>query len=176
MKAAMMVLCALGLAAAVSGPASAQRAARGKAELTVGSAKVSIDYGRPALHGRTVDSMLSQLPNGPTPNFWRLGANQSTTFSTSADLDFGGTTVPKGEYSLWAHQEDNSWKLVFNTQHGQWGTQHDPSKDLVSVPLTQTKASNSAETVTIGLQQHDSGGEIKIQWGDLELAADFAAK
>lgn len=176
MKAPLMVLCAVALAAATANQASAQRAGRGKAELTVGGTTVSVDYGRPSLHGRSVDSMLSQLPNGPTPNFWRLGANQSTTFTTTADLDFGGTTVPKGEYSLWAHHDGDSWKLVFNTQHGQWGTSHDASKDLVSVPLTQTKADSSADLVTIGLDKHDGGGEIKIQWGDLELTASFMAK
>lgn len=176
MKAPLMILCAVALAAATATQAPAQRAGRGKAELTVGSASVTVDYGRPSLHGRSVDSMLSQLPNGPTPNFWRLGANQSTTFTTTADLDFGGTTVPKGTYSLWAHHDGDSWKLVFNTQHGQWGTSHDASKDLVSVPLTQTKAGSSADLVTISLDKHDSGGEIKIQWGDLELTADFTAK
>ena len=176
MKAVLTVLCALGLAVGVAAQASAQGAARGKAELTVGSAKVSVDYGRPSLHGRTVDSMVAQLPHGPTPKFWRLGANQSTTFTTSADLDFGGTTVPKGVYSLWAHHEGDSWKLVFNSQHGQWGTSHDPSKDLVSVPLTQSKASSSADQVTINLEKQNGGGQIKIQWGDLELTADFTAK
>lgn len=176
MKAPLTVLCAFALAVAAAPQASAQRAGRGKAELTAGSATVTVDYGRPSLHGRSVDSMLSQLPNGPTPNFWRLGANQSTTFTTTADLDFGGTTVPKGTYSLWAQHDGDAWKLVFNTQHGQWGTSHDTSKDLVSVPLTQTKASSSEELVTIGLDKHDSGGQVKIQWGDLELTADFAAK
>ena len=176
MKAVLTIFCSLGLAAAVAGQALAQ-GGRGKAELTVGSAKVSVDYGRPSLHGRTVDSMLAELPNGPTPNFWRLGANQSTTFSTTGDLDFGGTTVPKGEYSLWAHHEaDNSWKLVFNTQHGQWGTSHNASKDLVSVPLSESKADTSVDRVTISLQQHGDGGEIKIEWGDLVLSSDFTAK
>jgi Protein of unknown function (DUF2911) len=176
MKAVLTVLSALGLAITMAPQASAQSASRGKAELTVGGANVSVDYGRPSLHGRSVDAMLAELPKGPTPNFWRLGANVSTTFTTSADLDFGGTTVPKGEYSLWAHHDGDAWKLVFNTQHGQWGTQHDASKDLVSVPLTQTKASDSADLVTISLEKHGDGGEIMIRWGDLELTGDFTAK
>ena len=60
--------------------------------------------------------MLSRVEAG---GVWRLGANKSTTFKTSADLAFGDVTVPKGEYSLWARREaDNTWKLVFNKQHG----------------------------------------------------------
>ena len=108
------IVFALGLLGAICCTARAQGGARGKATATIGSAQVSIDYGRPALRGRTIQDMLGQLPEG---GFWRLGSNKSTTFSTSADLDFGGTTVPKGDYSLWAQkQADNSWKLVFNTQ------------------------------------------------------------
>ncbi|HXJ96493.1 MAG TPA: DUF2911 domain-containing protein [Terriglobia bacterium] len=174
MRRLLTIVCALGFVAAISCSAFAQGGARGKSKVTVGSAQVSVDYGRPALKGRSIQSMLGELPTG---GFWRLGANQSTTFSTSADLDFGGTTVPKGEYSLWAQkQADNSWKLVFNSQHGQWGTDHDPSKDLVSVPLTQGKTSTPAEEVTINLAQEGSGGKITIQWGDLELSTTFAAK
>jgi len=174
MKRILTVVCTLGLFAVISCSAFAQGGARGKANVTVGSAQVSVEYGRPALKGRTIQEMLGQLPAG---GFWRLGANKSTTFSTSADLDFGGTAVPKGEYSLWAQkQADNSWKLVFNSQHGQWGTDHDPSKDVASVPLMQGKASTAADEVTINLAQGGSGGKITIQWGDLELSTAFAAK
>jgi hypothetical protein len=170
MKRLLTLVCALGLSAAIACSAWAQ-GGRGKASATIGSAHVSIDYGKPALRGRSIQDMLGQLPDG---GFWRLGANQSTTFSTSADLDFGGTTVPKGEYSLWAQKQgDNSWKLVFNTQHGQWGTDHDPSKDLVKVPLTQEKASSPAEQVAINVE---SSGKLTIQWGDLQLSTTFTAK
>jgi Protein of unknown function (DUF2911) len=174
MKRLLTIVCSLGLAAAIACSAWAQGGGRGKSTVTVGSAQISVEYGKPALRGRTIQDMLGQLPAG---GFWRLGANKSTTFSTTADLDFGGTTVPKGEYSLWAQkQADNSWKLVFNSQHGQWGTDHDPSKDLVSVPLTQEKAPTSAEQVTINLAQEGSGGKITIQWGDLQLSTTFTAK
>ena len=173
MKRLLTIVFALSVAAAISCSAFAQ-GGRGKGNITVGSAQVSVEYGRPALKGRGIQDMLGQLPAG---GFWRLGSNKSTTFSTSADLDFGGTTVPKGEYSLWAQkQADGSWKLVFNSQHGQWGTDHDPSKDVVSVPLTQGKASSAAEEVTINLGQAGSGAKLTIEWGDLELSTTFAAK
>jgi len=118
--------------------------------------------------------LLEQLKPG---DFWRLGADKSTTFSTTADLQFGDVTVPNGQYSLWAgRQADNSWKLVFNKQHGQWGTQHDASQDLASVPLEETKASNSAEMVTISLTKEGAAWGIAIQWGDMKLRASFKVK
>jgi len=163
---ALAVAGALALAA----PAWAQ-SDRGTSKLTLGNKKISIDYGRPALKGRKVEDMLSQLGAGEV---WRLGANASTTFVTTGELSFSDVKVPAGTYSLWARKEaDNSWKLVFNTQHGQWGTQHDASKDLVAVPLTESKASDSAEQVTIDLAKADNGGSITILWGDMKLSTNF---
>jgi hypothetical protein len=144
---------------------------RGTAELTLKGKKISVEYGRPALGGRTLNDLLGQLPAG---EFWRLGADKSTTFSTTGDLTFGSVKVPKGEYSLWAQkQADGSWKLVFNKQHGQWGTNHDPSQDFASVPLKTEKESKSAEQVTISLKEEHGSGEISIDWGGMELSATF---
>jgi len=144
---------------------------RGTAELTLNGKKISIEYGRPSLGSRSINSLLGQLPAG---DFWRLGADKSTTFSTTGDLMFGNVKVPKGEYSLWAQkQADGSWKLVFNKQHGQWGTDHDPGQDLASVPLKTEKESKPAEQVTITLEEEHGSGEIAIQWGDMELSANF---
>jgi hypothetical protein len=172
-----LLIAVLAMACVVAGAQSglAQGNPRGKAEIIfVGGKGVSVEYGRPSLKGRTVADLLSQLNVG---DFWRLGADKSTTFSTKADLQFGDVTLPKGEYSLWAQRgEGNSWKLVFNKQHGQWGTQHDASQDLVSAPLEQTKAANSAEMVTITLTKKGAGGVIAIQWGDMRLTANFKVK
>jgi hypothetical protein len=174
MKALLSLLCAVGLGAAFAAPAMAQGHPRGTANLMLGSSKVTVEYGRTSLNGRSVNDLLSQLPAGEV---WRLGADKSTTFTTTSDLDFSGTTVPKGEYSLWARKEsDNSWKLVFNSQHGQWGTDHNAAKDVVAVPLKQDKASSAAEQVTIELEKEGNGGEVAVKWGDLELSANFTAK
>ncbi|HEV2492453.1 MAG TPA: DUF2911 domain-containing protein [Terriglobia bacterium] len=154
--------------------ATAQRNPRGNAKLTLNGQEVTVDYGRPSLKGRKVEDMLGQVKPG---GVWRLGADQSTTFTTGTDLVFGEVTVPKGTYSLWARKEaDGSWKLVFNTQHGQWGTNHDASKDADAVPLTETKASSPTEQVTINLTEAGGGGRMTIEWGDMQLAADFKAK
>jgi hypothetical protein len=144
---------------------------RGTATLTLNGKKISVEYGRPSLKGRSVNELLGQLSAG---EFWRLGADKSTTLSTTGDLTFGDVKIPKGEYSLWAQkQADGSWKLVFNKQHGQWGTNHDAAQDFASVPLKTEKASKPAEQVTIALEEENGSGEISIQWGELELSATF---
>ena len=120
-----------------------------------------------------VDAGAAKLGAG---EFWRLGADKSTTFKTTGDLTFGDAKVPAGEYSLWAKKEgENKWSLVFNKQHGQWGTEHDTSQDLATVPLTMETASQPAEQVTIKLQKQSGGGKLSIGWGDLALATNFTA-
>jgi hypothetical protein len=164
---------ALAVVLGLSAWAQAQGNPRGNSKITLNGKTVSVEYGRPSLKGRTVQQLLGQLKPG---GFWRLGADQSTTFTTDTDLNFGGTKVPKGIYSLWAQrQADNSWKLVFNSQHGQWGTKHDASKDAVFVPLKEEKDSKTAQMVTISLEKEHGGGEISINWGDMELSSRFSA-
>jgi Protein of unknown function (DUF2911) len=144
---------------------------RGTAKLAVNGKDISIDFGKPSLNGRKVEDLLGQLPAGQV---WRLGADASTTFTTSGDLKFGDQNIPKGIYSLWARKEaDGSWKLVFNKQHGQWGTQHDAAQDLVAVPLKEEKEGKSSETVEISLEKENGGGEFSVSWGNLELTATF---
>jgi DUF2911 family protein len=175
MKRSVTTISSLALLVGLVGTAWAQRNPRGHAELTLNGKKVSVEYGRPSLGTRTAEGMLGQLRTGGKP--WRLGADKSTTFSTEVDLDFGGVTVPTGEYSIWVRKGGgNAFQLVFNKQHGQWGTEYDPTQDLVSVPLKQEKEDKSSDQLTIGLESEASGGEITIHWGTLELAADFKAK
>ena len=174
MKRLLMGVLALGLLAITVESALAQGNPRATTQISVGGKTVSVEYGRPSLKGRKVSELLDQLKPG---DFWRLGADKSTTFSTATDLEFGDATVPSGEYSLWVEKaQGGSWKLVFNKQHGQWGTDHDAAQDLASAPLEQSKATDSAEMVTIKLTKSGAGGVIAIQWGDMKLTASFKRK
>ncbi len=165
----MLVLVAL------AGPAFAQKNPRGTSQIALNGKTVSVEYGRPSLKGRTTDELLGKLKAG---GVWRLGADTSTTFKTGIDLAFGDVTIPAGEYSIWMQrQEDNSWKLLFDKQHGQWGEPTpDPAQCFASVPLKESKPAAPAEMVTITLAKAGKGGAITIEWGTLKATADFKAK
>ena len=167
-------ICGLAAMAMLAIPGLAHGNTRGTSQLDLNGKTVSVEFGRPTLKGRSVDDLFGQLKPGEV---WRLGSDKSTTFSTAADLLFGDMALPAGEYSLWAQRAaGNTWKLVFNTQHGQWGTQHDAAKDLVAVPLNESKLVNPQEMVTISLTKAGEGGVIVIEWGDKKLTASFKAK
>jgi len=142
---------------------------RGKAQLDVQSGTVTVDYGRPSLNGR---DMLSELMVG---DYWRMGTNEVTVITVSADAYFGGTKVPKGSYSLWLLKRGvDNYVLVFNSQTGQWGTEHDPSKDLYKVSLMKEEASSPVETFTIELKPvPPKGGILQMSWGNAKLTTTF---
>jgi len=173
MKRTINAIVVAGIMLLAALPLAAQGNPRGTAKLSLSGKAVSVEYGRPSLKGRTVDALLGQLKPG---GVWRMGADKSTTFMSETDLSFGSVTVPAGTYSLWARHEADGWKLVFNKQHDQWGTQHDAAQDLAAAPLSQTKLSKSVEEVTISLGESAGGGLFSLQWGDLDLSAKFKAK
>jgi Protein of unknown function (DUF2911) len=141
---------------------------RSKAETSLAGKKVSVEYGQPKLRGRDV------LAEAPVGTVWRTGADASTTFTTEADLLFGPTTIPKGSYSLFTKRTgDKTWTVIFNKQTGQWGTEHDASKDLASVPLTWEQKDSGPELFTIELAP---SGTLRLLWGKHVLSTPFKAK
>jgi hypothetical protein len=141
---------------------------RGRAEASLGGKKVAIEYGQPSLRGRDV------LAEAPVGTVWRTGADQSTTLTTEADLAIGSTTIPKGAYSLFTKRTgDKTWALIFNKQTGQWGTEHDASKDLAEVPLTWEQKASGPDLFTIEL---DPAGSLRLLWGKHVLSTPLKAK
>jgi hypothetical protein len=141
---------------------------RGLAELKAGSSSITIDYGQPALKGR---DMLSQLAVG---SFWRMGSNTSTTLKTPVNLAFGAIKVPAGAYSLWLKRtEQEKFSLVFNSQTGEWGMNHDVSKDVYQVPMKKEALPSPVEVFTVDLKEAPKGGVIILNWGTTALSADF---
>ena len=141
---------------------------RGKAELKAGAGMITVDYGQPALKGR---DMLSKLEVGQS---WRMGSNQATTLTTPVDLMFGSTKIPKGSYSLFLKRESaDAYQMIFNSQTGQWGTQHDTSKDVAAVPMTTETLTSPVEVFKIELTPATGGGTFSLSWGTLRCSAAF---
>jgi hypothetical protein len=141
---------------------------RGKAEMKAGAGMITIDYGQPALKGR---DMLSKLQVGQS---WRMGANEATTLTTPVDLMFGSTKIAKGSYSLFLKRVSaDDYQLVFNSQTGQWGTQHDVSKDVAAVPTKTETLGSPVEVLKIELMPAPGGGTFSLSWGTLRCLANF---
>ncbi len=163
---ALSTLTASVAALLLAAPVLFAQSPRGMAEGTVGDARITIDYGRPSLQGR---DMLGQVTDGMV---WRLGADAATVLTTSHDLDFGGTTIEAGSYSLFAKKSGDSWALLVNSQTGQWGTEHDASMDIAAIPL-MLHGGSPQEQFTISIAGRGGQGMIHFEWGESILMATF---
>jgi hypothetical protein len=142
---------------------------RGTTSAAIGSATVSINYGRPQLKGR---DMLAQAGDGM---IWRMGMNEATEIKTDADLKFGDAVIPKGNYSLWMKKiSAGQWHLVFNKKTGIWGHEHPAADDFAETPLTMTTNAESVERFTVELSAvNATTGSLKATWGTAVLTTEF---
>ena len=140
----------------------------GNATATIGDGTVSVEYHRPLANGR---DLLSMVQPGL---YWRMGADSPTTLTTEVDLLFGDTTVPEGEYVIWAHFEDaEHWSLVLSTD--QSFRKVDPDSILVELPGSVSKNEDVVEILTIELKGQGNKGTLTLEWGTARLTADFTA-
>ncbi len=138
---------------------------RGEAKATIEGTKVSINYGRPLLKGR---NPLKQIQPG---KLWRIGADAPTTLESDADLDFGGTRIPKGKHILLARFiEPGKWSLVVSSKDV---FSYEPSAKIAEVPMELQEGKDSAEQVTIQLANKGGRGVLEIGWGTMRLVGSF---
>src|ERR1700744_2103783 len=76
------------------------------AAITVGGKNITIHYGAPSVRGRKIFEPGGLLSGDPTYPAWRAGANSATAFHTDTNLDIGGLSVPKGDYTLYCWIKD----------------------------------------------------------------------
>ncbi len=158
---------------------------RGTASATIGGKKLTVDYGRPVLKGRSLDELTKQLP---PDRIWRAGENQVSTLTTEGDVLVGGKKVPAGKYSLYVHAGENeNWSLVLNKDLGVplgeiWAqapanlknepwphlvdyTKSIGDKEVVRAKMTKGKAPQPADTFTITLAPEGEGADLVLAWG-----------
>jgi hypothetical protein len=184
-----LTLAALSLAAA-----GFAQTPRGAAVTTLAGKEVSIDYGRPALKGRDLETLMKQLP---PDRVWRAGENQVSTFATGTDLTIGGKKVPAGKYSLYVHAgEKGEWALILNSDAGvplgqiwdkapenlknaPWPhlgdyTKAVGTKEVVRARMKAAKASAPADLFTISFTPRGAGAELNLAWGSEAWSVDVA--
>jgi len=160
----------------VSAAAFGQRytSGRGTAETTLKGKKISIDYGRPQMHGRKVYGELV-----PLGQVWRTGANKATHITTDGDIVIGGTTVPKGTYTLFTVPSANGWKLIVNKVTGQWGIPYKPEyekEELARIDMKVSPLSTPVEEFTIGFTPAGSDAMLNMDWEKTRASVKVSAK
>ena len=169
----------------MTAPLPAQQAApRETVSAQVGGGKVSIEYGRPSLKGRSVSDLLGGLPED---RIWRAGSEQITTLTTEAPIMIGSTSVPAGKYSVYVHcPQSGPYSLVLNKVLGQplkniyaaappqlanepWPhfkyTSEIGKQEVARVAMASSKSSAPVDLFTIALKPASGGANLVMNWG-----------
>jgi hypothetical protein len=133
---------------------------------------ITVDYSSPRLKGRQVGGEVA-----PFGEIWRTGANEATTFVTTANLTIEGKDVPAGNYTIFTIPAQDKWTLIINKKTGEWGIPyHYESDELARVPMQVSKTSAPVENFTISFDQSGGGCTLQLSWGNTQAFAKFTTK
>ena len=164
----------LGFMAAL-GSAQADKAARpspaAKATCALADGKtITVDYSSPRAKGRKIFGGL--VPYG---DVWRTGANEATTFVTTADVMIGGTHVPAGSYTIFTIPNKDKWTLIISKKTGEWGTDYpSPRNDLARIEMKASALPAAVENFTIAFDKSSGGCTLRMEWETTRASVDVA--
>ena len=143
------------------------------ATLDLGGGKsVTVDYSSPRLKGRKVGAELA-----PYGQVWRTGANEATTFVTTADITVGGAAVPAGNYTIFTIPNKDKWVLIISKKTGEWGTDYPgASNDLARVDMKVSVLPSPVENFTISFDKAANGGTMNLDWETTRASVPIAKK
>jgi hypothetical protein len=158
-------LCALAQKQRPSPPSSAA--------CDLGNGKtITTAYSSPRMKGRKIYGGL--VPYGEV---WRTGANEATTFVTSADVEVGGTAVPAGSYTIFTVPNADGWKLIINKKTGEWGIPYKyESDELGRVNMQVSQLPSPVEDFAISYMKSAGGCAMNIDWETTRASVDITAK
>ena len=138
---------------------------------SVAGAVLAVRYSRPSMRGRVIFGSMV-----PWNKVWRTGANQATVLETSADLVVAGTPVPAGKYSLWTIPSPDGWKLILNSNTGQWGTDYAAKYDFARLDMKVERLAQPVEQFTIAIAPQGDGqsGLLTLTWERTRASVPFA--
>lgn len=177
MKRRLFGLCITAAALALSGMAqeNSRKSPHEKISVTLSGQPITIDYGRPYLHGRkAVGGTL--VPYGQV---WRLGADEATKLTTPVNLTIGNLQVPAGSYALFTTTaSDGAWTLIVNKTANQWGAfKYDQAQDLGRVPMKVSQTEGPVEQFTMAFNK--SGAKtatLMLSWEKTMATVDVMAQ
>jgi hypothetical protein len=132
---------------------------------TIAGVPVTINYGSPAVKGRTVWGSLVDYDQ-----IWRTGANAATTIEFEGDVTIEGQSLLAGKYALFTIPGTESWQIIFNTVSDQWGA---GSYDEANNAAVVTVVAQEREDLIENLEFTINGNAIVLHWEKLMVPFTF---
>ena len=136
---------------------------------------IKVFYNRPYKKGRKIFGGL--VPYGKV---WRTGANEATTFETNKNLTIENQTLKAGKYSVWTIPGEETWSIIFNEEHGQWGinsrgeANREPSRDVLTVKAHAVEQEQVFEQFTISFEETGEDAEMVFLWDRTLVSLPFS--
>ena len=172
----IFAICAIALTSltifAASSSAQQDKSARPSPPAKAECKTITIDYSSPRMKGRKIFGEL--VPYGKV---WRAGANEATTFVTTADLNVGGTAVPAGNYTIFVIPNADKWTLIISKKTGEWGTAYSgEANDQGRVDMAVSKTPAPVENFTIDFEQAGGSCTLQMKWENTQASLKITAK
>ncbi len=136
-----------------------------------GGGSVTVDYSSPRAKGRKIFGEV--VPNGEP---WRTGANEATTFVTTADVMVGGKHVPAGKYTIFTVPNKTEWVLIVSKKTGEWGIPYPGADvDLVRASMNVSATASPIENFTIAFDKSSKGCTLRIEWENSRATVDISS-
>ena len=124
------------------------------------STYIKVTYSRPHKKGRTIFGDL--VPYGKV---WRTGANEATEITLTKDVGINGKRLKAGTYTIFTIPEKDSWKVMFNSDLGQWGAyNYNSDKNVLVIDAEVSKTDVVYEPFTIEFQLQDDKTNLLMMW------------
>lgn len=130
-----------------------------------GDLEIKVFYNRPYKKDREIFGALV-----PFDKVWRTGANEATTFESNKDIKVNGKKLKAGKYSLWTIPGKDSWKIIFNSEYGQWGinskgeANRSGQLDVLQVEVAPVEQDQTFEQFTIAFEKAGDEAEMVLAW------------
>lgn len=123
---------------------------------------IKIIYSRPQLKGRSLSNLAKFGKK------WRTGANEATEITFYKDVNFGGTLVKSGTYTMYTIPGETTWTVVLSSQVNVWGVYfHKDENDVAKVSVPVKKSEKIMDLFSIVI---DKDMTIHMGWGDVILS------
>ena len=126
----------------------------------IGLTDVKVMYSRPGVKERTIFGDLE-----PFDQVWRTGANSATQIMFSTNVNFGGTDVKAGAYSIMSMPGKEMWKVYLNTDLGVSEGSYKAENNVAEISLKGMKTDKLVESMTFWFANvKDESSDLMFAW------------
>ena len=142
-------------------------------------ASIKVTYCRPTAKGRVIFGEKSAGALQPFGEYWRVGANEATTFETKTNLVINGKELKAGRYSLYAIPGASNWTIAFNSNWDRWGAMAPGTEtDVLRIDVPPNNAAPPKDVFEISFAGPDATGTttMNLHWDKTAVAVPFQKK